>query len=173
MVTVAFYKGRERLSSRFLAWWMRSTYSHCELILGRDGEVFECASASFLDGGVRIKRMRLNPEHWELVDVPIDPDIVRSAVARSDIDDAAAAVAWARAWFDAHDGEGYDLLGLLGFVLRRIKGSRRLWWCSEACAAALGWVDPWRFDVAAFLAVARTIGREHRGAFALRPPTAQ
>lgn len=172
MMTVAFYKGRERWASRFLAWWARSDYSHCEVILSRDGDRFECASSSLMDGGVRVKWIELRPEHWTLVDMPVNLDAVDAAIPRRGLTDREAAAAFVRAWFDAHAGEGYDLLGLLGFVVRRIKGWRRMWWCSEACAAALGFPDPWRFDVAAFLAVARTIGREHRGAFALAPDAA-
>jgi hypothetical protein len=170
-VTAAFYRGKERASSRFLAWWARSDFSHCELLLSRRGEWFECASSSMMDGGVRVKWIKLNPDHWELFDVPANPDAVRAwAQAAGELQHAepqALALAMVREWFAEHDREPYDLPGLLGFVVRRIKGWLRAWWCSEACTAALGWVDSWRFDVAGFLAVARTIGRPHRGAFAL------
>ncbi|HSW19000.1 MAG TPA: hypothetical protein VLJ86_17405 [Ramlibacter sp.] len=168
MIVVAFYKGRNRWSSRFLAWWMRSDYSHCEVVLSRDGDLYECGSSSFLDGGVRIKRIKLDPAHWTLYEVPIDIERVRAIIQRNDLTDGQAAAAFARAWFDSHAGEGYDVPGLLGFVFRRIKGWARAWWCSEACTAALAWADPWRFDVGTFLAVARTNGREHRGAMTIR-----
>jgi len=166
-VTAAFYRGKERASSRFLAWWARSDYSHCELILSRRGDLFECASSSMMDGGVRVKWIKLNPAHWELLDVPADPDKVRAWATAWEIDERAAALGMVRAWFDEHEGERYDLPGLLGFVVRRIKGWLRAWWCSEACTDALGWVDSWRFDVASFLALARTLGRPHRGEFSL------
>lgn len=139
-ITIALYKGRSRLSSRLIAWWLRSPYSHCELVLRTVADVSECASSSWMDGGVRIKHIRLEPAHWDFLTIEADPD-------------------WVRAWFGAHKGQPYDWLGLFGFVIRRIKGWRGAWWCSEACAAALGWPDPWRFDPAAFAAIAKVAGK--------------
>lgn len=66
----AFYKGRKRLFNRLTAWWLRGPYSHCELIVGTDLQGRSiCASSSFMDGGVRIKAMHLDVEHWDLVEV--------------------------------------------------------------------------------------------------------
>ena len=62
-------------------------------------------------------------------------------------------------WLDAHRGEGYDLLGLLGFAFRPFKGFFRLWWCSEAVAAMCGFAEPWRYDVATLESVCARIGR--------------
>lgn len=133
----AFYKGRKRLFNRVTAWWLRGPYSHCELIVGADmhGRSI-CASSSMLDGGVRIKAMHLDPEHWDLVDVGGD-----------------AAAAWA--WAAAHDGDGYDILGLLGFIARALRQSKRRWFCSEAVGEMLGMPDPWRFDPCSLWAALR------------------
>ena len=69
----AFYKGRKRLFNRITSWWLRGTYSHCELVLETDSNgLAVCASSSALDGGVRIKHMRLDPAHWDLVPVAGD-----------------------------------------------------------------------------------------------------
>lgn len=129
MLHIAFRYGDRRLFSRFVCWWQSNDASHCELVLSREGEVFECASASYLDHGVRVKHMPLPATKWRIYRIP---------------GDAAAA----RAWFEAHQGEGYDLFGLLGFAWRPWRGVERDWWCSEACAAALSWREPWRKDVA-------------------------
>ena len=67
---VAFYKGRTRLFNRLTAWWLRGAYSHCELVLGTGANGLSIsASSSFLDGGVRIKHMALDPAHWDIVPV--------------------------------------------------------------------------------------------------------
>lgn len=124
----AFYKGEKRLFNRLTRWWLRGRYSHCELILGTTAEgLAVCASSSFQDGGVRIKHMRLDPAHWDIVPV-------------------GGAAVHAYAWMAAHQGQGYDVLGFVGFIARRVGHSKRRWFCSEACAAMLGISDPWRFD---------------------------
>lgn len=126
---LAFYRGRHRLFDILVQWWQRCPYSHCELVLRVvDGQA-ECASASFMDGGVRVKRIELDAERWDVVEIDGNP--------------LAAAL-----WLEDHRGEPYDLLGLLGFVWRPLKGRGRKWFCSEAVAAMLGFPEPWRFDVA-------------------------
>jgi hypothetical protein len=101
-----------------------------------------CASSSWLDGGVRYKYIPMDPEKWAVWSLP--------DVSSGDL----------QAWFDLHKGEGYDWAGLLGFAFRRIKGWLRLWFCSEACAASMGYSEPWRFDVATLLSVIRQRGFE-------------
>jgi hypothetical protein len=124
---VAFYKGRTRLFNRLVSWWLRGPYSHCELVLDTIDGYSHCVSSSFMDGGVRIKGIRLDPDHWDLVDVGGDK---RKALA----------------WLREHEEEGYDVLGLLGFAWRPEAGDTRKWFCSEATAAILGFDEPWRFD---------------------------
>lgn len=118
---LAFYKGRTRIFNRLTAWWTNGPYSHCELVV--DGV---CWSSSFMDGGVRRKLIDLNPEHWDIIEVEGD---VGAAVA----------------WFEAHEGQGYDLLGLIGFVWRPWRDDKARWVCSEALAAAAGFIESWRF----------------------------
>lgn len=131
MMRLASYKGtRPGLSGLFnvaTRWWLGGPYSHTELIFS-DGA---CASSSFLDGGVRFKRIEFDPEHWDIIDCLGDEDA-------------------ARAWFDAHEGDGYDVLGLIGFVWRRSTHERGKWFCNEAIGAALGIPDPWRFEPVTF-----------------------
>ena len=128
MMHAAFYKGRTRPFNRLTAWWLKGAYSHVELILGADESGMAiCASSSMMDGGVRIKHMRLDPEHWDIVPVAGDP-----------------AQAWA--WLRAHEGEGYDYLGLAGFVARVLGHDKERWLCSEAVADMLGIPESWRFD---------------------------
>lgn len=94
----AFYKGRKRLFNRLTAWWLRGPYSHCELIVGTDLQGRSiCASSSFMDGGVRIKAMHLDVEHWDLVEVGGDPAAAWTWAAEHD-GDGSALRRWAKCW---------------------------------------------------------------------------
>ena len=128
VMQAAFYKGRKRLFNRLTSWWLRGPYSHCELVLEIDatGRAV-CASSSAMDGGVRIKHMHLNPDHWDLV--PVSGD---------------AHDAWH--WLAQHHGDGYDYLGLFGFIARVLGHDKARWICSEAVAEMLGMPESWRFD---------------------------
>jgi hypothetical protein len=126
----AFYKGTppgvRGVYNRLIRWWTRSEYSHGELIFS-DGMA---GSSSFMDGGVRFKNIDFDPCKWDFIELP------------------AALEPAARAWFELHQGEGYDLLGNLQFVVARVAHDKRKWFCDEAMAAALGVPDPWRYDPA-------------------------
>ena len=129
MIELAFYKGRSRPFDRLIQWWTRGPYSHCEVATHRSASgAAWCISASYLDGGVRGKWIVLDLDRWDIVPV-------------SSVDTAVA-----HEWLAKHAGRKYDLAGLLGFVWRPQAGSRRRWFCSEACAAILGIQEAWRFD---------------------------
>ena len=104
-------------------WWLGGPYSHTELIFS-DGI---SGSSSWLDGGVRLKKIDYTSGKWDFKTI--------------DGDEKAA-----RQWFEDHAGQPFDLLGLLGFVWRRGTESRGKWFCSESVAAALQFHDPHRFD---------------------------
>lgn len=139
MLTIAFYRGRRHAKSWFIAWWQRSDFSHCEVVLRRVGDVYECAGAKLFEG-VRVTTLELSNDDWEAWEIPADPVV-------------------AHAWLERHEGDLYDLLGLLGFVFRRIKGLLGAWWCSEACAGMANIPDPWRWDVALLRAHCMAVGR--------------
>ena len=82
-------------------------------------------------GGVRFKRIALNPDHWDVQRIDVDP--LRAAQ-----------------WFKDHEGDLYDWQLILGFVSWVIPHKAQRWTCSEACAAALDVPkdDAWRFDPA-------------------------
>jgi len=127
LIYLALYKGRGTLFNRLIRFWTRSAYSHCELVLP-DGRWL---SASAMDGGVRAKRIELDLEHWDLIPVP-----------------------WADArqilhLFEKHQGNGYDWLGLFGSQLLPLTiDNRRRMFCSEFCAAALGFPLAQRYSPA-------------------------
>lgn len=98
-----------------------SRYSHCELVI--EGI---CYSASARDGGVRAKRIDLNSGRWDVIEINGDD-------------------AFALEWFRSHIGAEYDWTGALRFLFPILRHRRGLWFCSEACAAALGLPSPWRW----------------------------
>lgn len=100
----------------------------------------ECVSASFLDGGVRGKTIEMPAEKWRIYEMP--------GFSHLTVAD----------WLVKHDSEGYDVLGLVGFVFRRIKGWTKRWFCSEAAADMMGLSDPWRYDLALLESVCAKIG---------------
>lgn len=136
----AIYVGPGEWANAVIRRWQRSPASHCEMVTRRAGDLFECWSASKMDGGVRRKAMLLKPAHWELYRLPFKAEPVAT-------------------WFHAHEGRAYDLLGLLGFAWRPWRGERNKWFCSEACAASVGMPEPWRFDPATWREMARAIGK--------------
>lgn len=134
-----FYKGTrpglQGIYSRAVRWIDRGQYSHAELVFS-DGM---SASASWMDGGVRFKRIDYNPEHWDFMALPdeLEP--------------------YARDWFERNVGAPYDLMGNVRFVLPWLADSERGWFCSEALGAALGWKEPWRYGPNGAAAMARTM----------------
>jgi len=142
----AFYKatkpGLPGIYNRLVRAFEGGLYSHCELVFS-DGD---SASASFMDRGVRFtgtgyRHAAINfgdAAKWDLYPLP------------AHLENAA------RAWFEAHDGHGYDLRGNVRFVWPwGNRDSRRKWFCSEAILAALGVPEPWRFGVNAAAAVCK------------------
>lgn len=122
---LAFYKGKKRLFNKLVSWWTRGPYSHCELLFS-DGT---SASSSFIDGGVRYKRILYNDSNWDFIE--LGPQFNE---------------AQARLWFDSHLGCKYDVVGLVGFVFRRVADDRNKYFCNESILNALGFYDAWRFD---------------------------
>lgn len=139
MIQVAFRFADSRLFARLVCLLQGGDSAHCEVVVRSVADVHECISASYLDGGVRSKTMPLPAAKWRIYDVPGDPE-------------------GARAWLRKHEDQPYDLLGLLGFVIRRVRGRGDAWFCSEAAAAMLGVRDPWRYDVALLESVCAKLG---------------
>jgi hypothetical protein len=122
---IALYKDKSHLFNAATSWWTKGPYSHCEIIFN-DGQ---SASSSFRDGGVRFKPVQYNPENWDFI---ILPNLFNEDNARD--------------WFIAHLHLGYDVLGLVGFVVGNVPDSKESWFCSESVLAALGYKETWRFS---------------------------
>jgi hypothetical protein len=139
MLQVAFYKGTRPgiagLYNRLTRWLDHGPYSHCELVFG-DGE---SASASFMDGGVRFKRIGYSSGQWDFVPIPLRYELA------------------ARVWFTLHQGAAYDLMGNLNALLGFVPDSTDKWFCSEAIAAALQLTEPWRYKPNGLAAVLKEL----------------
>lgn len=136
---IAFYTGTRPglpgIYNRGVRRWTVGPYSHVEAVFSNG----QWASSSFEDGGVRFKAITFNPANWFLVWVP---DELESG---------------ARQWFIDHKGWKYDLLGNVHFVIPLVRHSKRRAFCSGAIAAALRFVEPWRFHPNSLAAVLLTM----------------
>jgi hypothetical protein len=137
----AFYKGTrpglQGIYSRAVRLIDRGPYSHCELVFS-DGI---SAPSSWMDGGVRLKRIEYNPQHWDFIELPAHLEPA------------------ARVWFEAHKGDPYDLLGNLHFVFFLVKESSKGWFCNEAMAASLGILQGWRLGPNGLASILYSINR--------------
>ena len=122
---VAFYcgtrKGVNGLYSRGVRWLEKGSFSHCELYFPQG----DSASASFIDKGVRFKDIKYTSGDWVFVDV------------------SWADEKYARAYFEEHEDEDYDVLGNLRFLIGVVGHSKNKKFCSEAVAEALQLKDGW------------------------------
>lgn len=135
---IAFYKstksGLAGLYNRGVRIITKGHYSHCEIIFS-DGM---SASASFADGGVRFKAIDYDPAKWDIFQLPEHLEV------------------GARKWFSEHEGEKYDVLGNVHFLMPIFGDEKEKWCCSEACGAALGIAEPWRFHPNSLAAMLKT-----------------
>lgn len=139
MIRVCFRHGDRRLFARLVCAWRGGDSAHCEAAFDWRAQSHDCVSASWLDGGVRIKTIDMPAEKWRIYEVPGDRN---------------RALAWAA----QHDGERYDVLGLLGFVFRRIKGWTSAWFCSEVVADVMYLPEPYLYDLRALESVCARYG---------------
>ena len=127
---IALYKGTRPgwygLFNRAVRWWIKSPYSHIELVFS-DGI---SGSSSGVDGGVRLKYINYDASRWDFIDVKNGDEV------------------YARKYIEDRIGWKYDYIGLFGFLFRPIVGERRKQFCSEIVAGALKYRETWRFDPA-------------------------
>jgi hypothetical protein len=119
---LAFYKAKNGdIFDKLIAWWTRSPYSHCEIVIGN-----KWYSSSPRDGRVRKAIIEPNPDSWDYIDVPMntmDEVLVETL-------------------FKKYDGAKYDFMGiLLSQILPLGMHSKSKWFCSEICAYVLQNVD--------------------------------
>ena len=120
MVQLAMYKGKGKVGNALIRWWTSSPYSHCELVVNG-----VCYSSSLMDGGVRAKAIALNPDHWDLFELP-------DSLATQILD-----------YFEKTKGQKYSWLDLIrSQVFNANLDEEDAAFCSDWCAAALGIPNP-------------------------------
>lgn len=116
MIRICFRYDDTRWFARVVCALRGGDSAHCETAHRWVGDVYDCVGSSWLDDGVRGKLITMSHTKWRVYEVPGNPDDVRQ-------------------WLKEHQGQGYDWLGLFGFVLPfRIPGFARRWFCAEASA---------------------------------------
>lgn len=135
---LAFYKGTKRVFNKLVVWKTEGPYSHCEAVFPQPDGSTLCASASFTDGGVRFKTIKLDPALWDIIDVPVS-------------------TAKCLVWFKVHEGERYDTRGLVNFIIP-VGHDPNGWFCDEALGAAIGITHPERFDPTDLACICERIG---------------
>lgn len=113
MTQLWFYKAPGRLFDKLIRWYTKSKYSHCEIVI--DGIAY---TADAWAGEVVVRPVAtFNPDNWDVVDIAAPVDV---------------------GWLNQQLGKKYDWLGIFGFLLWNTEDPSR-WYCSELCAAALGY----------------------------------
>lgn len=128
MLLATFYVANGTLVDKAIRLRTSGRTSHCELFIPTKGSM----SSSYRDSGVRLlKDLRpVYDSHWEVLN--LSGIFSEQSVAT---------------FFERTEGLPYDLKGvLLGQTLTANVEDRKKFFCSEWCAAALGFVDPWRYS---------------------------
>lgn len=135
----AFYKGTRPglagLYNRLVRFWSRGQYSHIELVFSSGLS----ASSSYMDGGVRYKKIDFDARKWDYIELP----------AHMEAD--------AEAWFTRNAGKAYDFWSVLRFWQGWLPQGKDKYQCAEAVMAALGFDDAWRFEPNSAAAVLRRL----------------
>ena len=115
-VQLALRKNDTRITAKAIQWWTGSIYSHCELVV--DGW---CYSSSAMDKGVRRKKINLDPDKWDVIDLPWD---VKASIV---------------SYFHKTDHHTYGWMGLIWSQMFNLnRTSDKAQFCSQWCASALG-----------------------------------
>ena len=141
MIRVAFRYNDKRFFARAVTWLRGGDSAHCEAVSKWRGDFNTCTSASFMDDGVRQKQMPLPADKWRIYEI--------EGIDAKDVDE----------WFKKHRGKKYDVLGLVGFIWRRVEGSVRRFFCSEVVADIMGLPEPHLYDLRTLESVCARFGR--------------
>lgn len=141
MIRVAFRYNDDRFFARVVTWLRGGDSAHCEVSHIWRKEWHNCTSASFMDGGVRQKQIQLTADKWRIYEIP--------GISVADVDE----------WFRDNHDKKYDVVGLIGFVWRRIEGSSKRLFCSEAVADIMGLPTPHLYDLRTLESVCARFGR--------------
>ena len=118
----------ERFFGSLVSWWTtpfigkfngawKNGFSHVELKFKDD----LCYSASAYENKVRAKIIQADEPNWKTYELEVTKDEELNILM----------------WLGSKEGAKYDYLGILGFVLDKVKHDESKWFCSELCCEAL------------------------------------
>jgi hypothetical protein len=142
LVRVAFRHGDDRAFSRVVTFFRGGDSAHCEAAHAWSGSEHECVSSSFVDGGLRPKKLDLPKEKWRIYEVPAAEHPLEYIKRRS-----------------VNGRIKYDVWGLLGVLWPRLGHSVNREFCVETCGAIIGLQEPHLFDLRTLENVCQLIGR--------------
>ncbi len=147
MIELAFYTAPGTWTDRLIRIATQSRYSHVEMFdpAMTTAEGALCISASPRDGGVRLKRIVLFPDRWEIVRV--GPWAPADALRRA----------------GRFGGARYDLLAAVASPWLTLSLGRDRWFCSELIAWALGFPKAQRMSPQDLWDGVSFVNREVRG----------
>ena len=146
-VAVASYIGKGKLFNSLVRNWDNTDISHTELVLNvHDNDILQSWSSSFMDGGVRGKSIKLNPENWLIVEIPITNDEYKFIIDH----------------IDKTRGLKYDVLGVFTNSIGAVSNNKQKWFCNEWVGAALQIMEPHRYRPASFHNIAQRLSYERR-----------
>ena len=122
-------------------------YSHAEIVFS-DGV---CGSCSFMDGGMRLKAIELDPAKWDFIHLPPDRE---EACRQYFMQRACRAQGGVAA---PEDQVMYDVRGNLRFLLPWERASRSRRFCNWAGWESLGLPEGWRFGPNGYALLLRTL----------------
>jgi len=117
---IAFYKGKGTIFDKLIRLWTFSKYSHVELVNQDSPDNWLWYTSSPRDGGVVVRNIEYNADHWDLFDIniPHEQDVLDFIQTRVN--------------------KKYDWLGIiLSQILKLNIHNQNRWFCSEIIHAAL------------------------------------
>ena len=140
-IYLASYKGNEGgfqgLVSKGIRFITRGKYSHSEVCIGNPflSKVL-CVTSAGSEGGVKARNLAYRQDQWDLV--------LLEKVTEQDV----------TKWYQQNAGAKYDFIGVIRFMIPFVANEHKTkWFCSEAVAAIMGMVEPWRYDPSTLHAV--------------------
>ena len=142
MIRICFRYGDTRWFARLVCLFRGGDSAHCEAAHRWVGDVYDCVSSSWMDGGVRGKLITMHHAKWRVYEVPGSPDNVRQ-------------------WLKDHAGEKYDWLGILGFLLPfRIRSALHRKFCVEVAADLMWLPNPDQWDLVLLESVCKLLCKQ-------------
>lgn len=124
---IVFYEAKYgNWLDKFISFWTRGKYSHCELYF-EDMDI--CFSSSSRDKGTRYKRININNGKWDIIKLNISDEEKYFNRTKAFID------------------KKYDWIGIIFTQLFPLnRQDKDKWFCSEICGYILGYDESYKYS---------------------------